>query len=283
MPSSSAAEPGSLVRLRPALGTLVRIAARGADAGTAIEAGFAAIERVGQSMSFHRADSELQRLMQAPAGDSVAVSADLWRVLAMAQRLWRDSDGLFDPAIAPALVDAGLLPPPAAPRPAAGASLADLELPAPGRARLRQPLWLDLGGIAKGDAVDQALAALRAAGATAGCVNAGGDLACFGDAETVGLRDPRAPQTLCYAFELRDAAAATSGAYFQPGALRGRRGRATRRRLGSVTVLAADCLTADALTKLVWALPSRATALLPAYGARALNLDARGRARWLAP
>jgi thiamine biosynthesis lipoprotein len=53
------------------------------------------------------------------------------------------------------------------------------------------------------------------------------------------------------------------------------------RRDGSVTVIACDCMTADALTKVVWAAPRTASAVLETFGARALSLDARAQPRWL--
>jgi thiamine biosynthesis lipoprotein len=276
-PDNRGAEP--IRRLRPALGTLVRIEARAPVA--AIDAAYLAIERVEASMSFHRVDSELRRLMRAPAGDRIAVGSDLHRVLAFAKRVWKSSGGVFDPAIARTLVAQGLLPRPEGPAPDAAASFRDLEILGANHVRLARPLWIDLGGIAKGYAVDEALRVLRDRGAQAASVNAGGDVACFGPACRIALRDPRSPHAVGPTIELRDAALATSGAYFQPEALRGRRGNPSMRRDGSVTVIAHDCMTADALTKVVWAAPRMAPRLLEAFGAQALSLDARAQPRWL--
>jgi len=281
--------PGSetdptLTRMRPALGCHVRlsVSAAAAVAEAAIAAGYAAIEAVEQAMSFHRPHSELQRLQRLGVGRDIEIDPALWEVLAFARELWQASGGAFDPAVARSLVADGLLPRPAGlPEPPADSSLADLELPAPGHARLRRPLWLDLGGLAKGHAVDAALAALRAAGASSASVNAGGDLACFGLAETLGLRDPRQPTRLLHRLQLRDGAIASSGAYFQPDALRSASGAPARRRLGGVSVLAPRCMTADALTKLVWLQPRRARRLLERYDAAALSIDGRGQLRWL--
>ena len=54
--------------------------------------------------------------------------------------------------------------------------------------RYAKRLWLDLGGIAKGYAVDEAVRVLQRQGLRAGIVNAGGDLRCFGSVETVAKR-----------------------------------------------------------------------------------------------
>lgn len=272
--------------MRPALGTFVRISATAAlpqpELDTAVDAAFGAIEHVERAMSFHRADSALHALHRSPTGAAQTIDAGLWQVLALAQRLWRDSDGIFDPSLAPRLVADGLLPVPEDVPPAdRGAGFETLELTAPLQAKLRARIWLDLGGIAKGHAVDAALDTLRARGVTSASVNAGGDLACFGVAEMIGLRDPRTPTRLCQRLELCDAALATSAGYFNAHALRGRRGAPTRRRHGSVSVIATHCALADGLTKIVWASPQRAAPLLAGYAARALLIDRRGGARWL--
>ena len=273
---------GSVRRLRPALGTLVRIEAQGSgDTVTAVDAAYREIERVESSMSFHRPDSEIRALMRAPLEERITVSPDLFLVLRFAKCLWRASAGVFDPAVGRALVANGLLPRPEGEWPDEAASIGDLDLPAADVVRFRRRTWIDLGGIAKGYAVDRALQVLRDAGVASASVNAGGDLACFGAGCRVHVRDPRTPRRSGPSLELRDAALATSAAYFQPDALRGRLGHAPTRRHGSVTVIARDCMTADALTKVVWAAPRKAAAVLDEFAARALSLDARARPRWL--
>jgi thiamine biosynthesis lipoprotein len=147
------------------------------------------------------------------------------------------------------------------------------------RVRFRRPLRIDLGGIAKGYAVDRAVAALGAAGVEAALVNAGGDLRAFGARPwSVALRHPLSPARSAHGLELRDEALATSAAYFS----RRRCGtgevsalldpRSGRPWLGaaSVSVRAADCLHADALTKVVlFAPPPLAGQVLARYGAQA--------------
>lgn len=109
---------------------------------------------------------------------------------------------------------------------------------------------IDLGGIAKGYAVDQAVASLRASGVTSGLVNAGGDLRAFGPRSwPIELQHPVVTARTRPLVRLRDAALASSVAAADAGFV-GTRPRGARW-TGS-TVLARDCATADALTK--WAL-----------------------------
>lgn len=269
-----------IARCRPLLGTFVEIhardEARGSDA-LAVETAFAAIERIQQLMSFHDPASELSRLNRAAHCATQRVHPWTRRVLRTALRMHVQSGGVFDPAIAPRLVAAGLLPRPVdAPTPDRHATMKDVELPDDLHVRFRKPLWLDLGGIAKGFAVDVAVATLRAAGVREGVVNAGGDLRVFGPAsQVVHLRDPDNPACMRRAGALRNGACASSGGYFTDERARWatidpHSGR--RRRGGSVSVLAAHCAIADALTK-VAAQGPRATveALLRRYRAEVIR------------
>lgn len=130
-----------------------------------------------------------------------------------------------------------------------------------------------LDGIAKGFAVDRAVEALQTAGVRAGVVNAGGDLRVFGDAfEEVYARPPHDPDTLVCLGRLRDAAVATSAAALlvDPRA-RGRACAAT-----GATVIAADCMTADALTKPCLLEPQHAQELAGRFCAHAFVFSAHG-------
>jgi thiamine biosynthesis lipoprotein len=121
-----------------------------------------------------------------------------------------------------------------------------------------------LDGIAKGFAVDRAVECLRQAGMTAGAVNAGGDLRVFGD-ESQPLHI-RCGAQLLYIGEIRDAAVATSAS---AGLLHPHAGGVGA---PAVTVMAADCITADALTKPCMLAPRRADELAGRVCARVLRL-----------
>jgi thiamine biosynthesis lipoprotein len=282
-------------RARPALGTFVEIAATGAspfDRDRAIAAGFAAVTRVHALMSFHERGSDLSRLNRARAECDIAVDPWTWQVLATAHELHEVSGGVFDIAVAPALQAAGLLPAIDGRRGEEMASAGRdpaFALPAPGRVRImRRGAALDLGGIAKGFAVDRAVDAMKRNGITAGVVNAGGDLADFGAApQTVHLRDPRDPGRIMAVIEVANEAVASSGGRIDPfgaatvttSAIVDPAHRALLPAGCGATVRAPSCMIADALTKVVMIAGERAGPVLRRYHACALLLTGDGELR----
>jgi thiamine biosynthesis lipoprotein len=138
---------------------------------------------------------------------------------------------------------------------------------------------LTSGGIAKGHAVDLAIAALQQHGADSACVNAGGELRVTGAAPwPVAVRAPHDPARAGARLMLRDAALATSANYFSgPRRDRGAEvsalvdGRNARALAGacSVTVHAPSCAVADTLTKVAMATAHARHPCLSAYGADA--------------
>jgi thiamine biosynthesis lipoprotein len=284
--------PAGLVcvrRARPLLGTFVEIAATAAspdEAEAAIDAAFDAVETVHRLMSFHDDDSDVSRLNRDAASGPVIVHPWTFEVLATALDLNRRSDGVFDVAVAPVLQALGLLPYGDA-VPVGPAGLGEhIFILSDGQVGFRDAgVRIDLGGIAKGYAVDCAIAALRSRGITQGIVNAGGDLAAFGPLpEMIHVRDPRDPtHTMCLV-EIANAALATSGGRFDPTAalaptastvIDPRTAAPVTGCLGA-TVRAQSCMLADALTKIVMAMGEAAMPLLAHYGASALFVSEHG-------
>ncbi|MBJ7313972.1 FAD:protein FMN transferase [Rugamonas sp. CCM 8940] len=271
-------------RAQPWLGTLVEITV--ADAlpdeavQRAISLAFAEVALVHRLMSFHAADSDVARLNRAWPGDMLTVDPHTWRVLELAQRVADQSEQIFNIACAPRLVAWDCLPAPQPEVPAYRPGLTVLRCEAGLRVRKAVPGWVDLGGIAKGYAVDLALAALGDAGIASACVNAGGDLRAIGPlAWPVRLRAPRDPGRAGAVLELRDEALATSASYFSArrhegrdvsALVDGRDGSALGAAAGSVSVRAASCAVADALTKVVLASGDAAHPALQAFAATAL-------------
>ena len=248
-------------RARPLLGTLVEITATGQSQAAvmrASDAGFAAVAKVEALMSFHDRRSELSRLNRLAHRTALRVHPWTWDVLRCAQRISRATHGLFDISIGHELVRMGYLPRPASARRNIAGDFRDIELLPGHRVRFLRPLCIDLGGIAKGYAVDCAVAHLRARGAVSGIVNAGGDLRVFGPlSRRVHLRDPANPGTLISFADLTGGALATSAAYFSRARWRsqtvtplvhGRRRNSVDTPF-SVSVAAPTCMLADALTK----------------------------------
>jgi FAD:protein FMN transferase len=182
---------------------------------------------------------------------------------------------LFDITVAPLLVREGLLPGTAETSLPCG-TWQHIVLMPDCRVFLKRPMLLDLGGIAKGFAVDRAIHELRRRGCTQGVVNAGGDLRRFGLLPQPILLRRR--DGLVQVAELRRGAIATSappaahderlaqplGSIFDPRTQRAWNGS------GAVMVAAPSCMIADALTKVAALAGSACAPLLERFGARAL-------------
>ena len=302
---AEAAEPAWRARARPLLGTLVEISApagNDAELRAWTEPAFDRIASLHAAMSFHSTTSDLAAIARAPADTQLVVQADTWQTLALALELEAASGGAFNCAVAPVLVQRGLLPRPAgAVWPSATSATAAITLLDGNRLRIEQAVWIDLGGVAKGVAVDAAVQALRAAGAPAGLVNAGGDLRVFGEhARRVVLRHPRCPQRFISAALLSEGAVATSAAYFErsPAGDDVSAGDAIDDRAAlvtpqcwqqgaaslpahaavpaSVSVFAPSCAVADGLTKVLALVTAASAPLLRRYAARGLWIDRDG-------
>ncbi len=250
-------------RARPLLGTFVEISADGASPAAvhrAIDAAFDAVTRIHRLMSVHDAGSDLSRLNRAERERATTLHPWTRAVLRAALELHTASGGLFD-------VTAG-----GAPAPGGGGP--GFELLGRGRARRTRPgVTIDLGGIAKGFAVDRAVRVLRSHGAARGLVNAGGDLVAFGAPGTlVAIRDPRRPGRALARVVVENAALASSGG--GASTIVDPRPTAPRPEILGATVTASSCLLADALTKVVMIAGESAGPLLARYGAAALFLGA---------
>lgn len=269
---------------RQALGAYVKVSLHGVagdhelhhHAGVA----FAEIERIERLMSFHDPRSELSKLNRDAAHGSVEVSIDLMRVLTVALQISELSDGLFDPTVAPQLIATGRLPDRGL-EVDPTASWRDVHLEG-NRVRFGRPLLLDLSGIAKGYAVDRAMAALPSR--LIAVVNAGGDLLMrpwLGRSVTICTPDPEQRYSL-FDIPMRAAAVATSGPFFHP-----RRSTLVcpkrRQLIGapfSASVFASTCMVADALTKFATLHP-KPHSVWGRLGAVTLITDKSGTGLWV--
>src|SRR5215510_10531406 len=274
-------------RCRPLLGTFVEMGATHTstlEAHRAIDAAFDEVALVHRRMSFHDPESDVSRLNRQALDRAVDVHPSTFEVLRWARTISEVSDGCFDVTVAVELVRRGMLPRPSSPyEPNADGSWRDVELLDDHRVRFHRPVWIDLGGIAKGYAVDRAVERLGALKATRASVNAGGDLRVMGSAiERVRLRPVAVSDRPAAIVELSNGSlASSSGAEDRrdperfPGLhMHG----AHRRRVGSrtfVCVMAQRCVIADALTKVVLGTRSRGAAILRQYGATAQVYTAR--------
>jgi thiamine biosynthesis lipoprotein len=288
----------SIRRARPLLGTFVEITVAGAMRSTmdaALEAAFDAVAEVHHLMSFHVPGSDVARLNDGAWIDPVRVHAWTFRVLEAAIDLHRCSAGAFDVAVAPILQEKGLLPPLRQQRPCLArdpVTTASIHL-LPGHCvKFEHPdTRIDLGGIAKGFAVDRAIDVLREHGISAGLVNAGGDLSAFGpNPNLVHIRDPRDPSCVLCAIGPHNEALASTGSGFDPflsrrattAAVIDPRSRKSVRGVLGATVRAPCCMLADALTKVVMLAGLSAVHLLDSHRAGALLVLADGGVRMTA-
>lgn len=262
-PNKSGLSPEArLQRLRAAMGTWVAIEAAACTeeaARAGIEAAYRTIHQAEQQLHPSREGSDLTRLRAAPLGARVPISVMAWEVLQLARAMYEVSEAVFDPCL-----------------PSQPGRLCDLTLSEAGLAlpwaSCRAPLALDLGGIAKGYAIDCAVQALRAQGCASGIVNVGGDLRVYGRSADVLLRQADGN---CTRLTLREEALAVSDLAADP-ARRPVEHRGYYRRSdtlppvrGYAAVVAASAAIADALTKCaLLARPRCARRTLRAFRAR---------------
>ncbi len=273
-------------RARPLLGTFVEIGLHGPNPVVFDEA-FARVEKIHQCMSAHSAESDLAKIAREAHLGWVTVDAATAEVIRFSLKWAEASDGAFDPVRAGVeLVLSGRRPWFSTQLPDRAATWRDLKIDG-SQVRAVRPLALDLGGVAKGYAVDLASEVIATHGCS-GVVNAGGDLRFVGAKErTAFVKKPDPEGGL---FELREIpfpALATTGSYAfseyggNPDLIDSTQGKPVSSGI-SITVFAGSCILADALTKVVLNLPeARAAALLGKSGCRALILESGGRFREL--
>lgn len=231
------------------------------------------LNQLEDQMSTWRPGSELSRFNSSTSTDWFPVSRDTAFVVSEAKRIWKISDGAFDPTVAPLIklwhfaeapgeqtlpsdseVDQA--------RAAVGFEEIDVRLDPPGLSKKRPELQLNLSAIAKGYAVDLVSKLLMEQVPGGHLVEIGGEMRSFrhkadGSSWTAGIETPDAlPRQIHAALRLDDQSLATSGDYRNYFEVDGQRyshtidpatGRPVTHNLTSVSVLAKDCLTADAL------------------------------------
>jgi thiamine biosynthesis lipoprotein len=243
----------------------------------------AELRRIEALMSTWIEESEISRLNAAPEGEPVPLSAASLEVLRVARQLFDQTKGAFDVTCRPLIErwrlagDEGRLP---TEEDLAERRLASdwsqIDLTEQGARKSRNTASVDLSGIAKGYAIDQALLVMRRSGAAGGLVEVGGDLRVFGvgpegEDWSVGIRSPLEDRAWGE-MKLGDGAVCTSGDYARYVEIDGQRysevidprsGRPAESS-SSVTVVAGDAMTADAWATALTVLGPAGLELLPA-------------------
>jgi thiamine biosynthesis lipoprotein len=283
------------------MGTLVRVELWHDDAGAARAAMAAVMDemhRIDAAMSPYKPESELSRINREAAQKPVAISREMFDLIERSIEFSKLSNGAFDITFSSVgyLYDyrkhikpsdeeiARALP---------GINYRHLELDRNHRTiRFARPgVRIDLGGIAKGYAVDNGIAILRKRGVTNALVSAGGDSRLLGDRRgrpwNVGVRDPRRRGELAAMLPLENVAISTSGdyeRYFEEDGVRyhhiinPRTGKSASG-VHSVTVIGPDGITTEGLTKSVFIMGPKAGLELTESqkGVEAVVIDAEGR------
>ncbi len=272
------ADDQQLSRTALVMGTLVEIKAFGADEALlhrAVSDAFSEMGRLEELFSSHRAESEISLLSAATT--TVSVSQETAELLLLGQQIAVQSSGAFDLSLG-ALKKLWAIETDAPQVPTAEQLAAALRGVGPQAMQLDglqvkksiPELQIDLGGIAKGYAVDRALEVLRRAGIASATVNAGGDIALLGDKQgrpwRIGIQHPRKAGELLTRLDVTDRAVVSSGDYerfFERDGIRyhhifdPRTGQPARL-CQSVTVVAATAASADALATAAFVLGPQA-------------------------
>ena len=247
-----------------------------AVAGKAGDAVLAVFQQIDRQMSRYREESELSRVNRQAANALVAVTDSLFKVLQEAIRVSKLSSGAFDISFGSVgyLYDFRARRQPSAEELATGLATVNyrsiaLDPEAKTVRFLQEGVRLDLGGIAKGYAVDRGIDILKSFGIRHARLSAGGDMRLLGNKQgkpwIVGVRDPRSEDRNALVMPLSDVAVSTSGDYerffFDDAGKRvhhilspatGKPAKGVQ----SVTILGPDALTTDGLSTAVFVLGS---------------------------
>jgi len=259
------------------MGTVVEITFVGKDEGlirkAALQA-FQEIRRIEQFMSPWIESSDVTRINRSAGKDWVKISYETLEVIRKAQEISELSDGRFDITVGPltqlwrSARERGI--PPSAEELKQRLDLVNfknLMIDQEGKVFLKKRgMAIDLGGIAKGYAVDRAFELLRTLGYKNLIVNAGGDLRTGGSKVdqpwAIGIQDPRSSGKIMAQLSVSDSAIATSGDYEKFFIHRGKRYHhilnprdgLPAEECQSVTILCQEGRMADALATAVFVL-----------------------------
>jgi thiamine biosynthesis lipoprotein len=257
------------------LGTYVTIMAADHDKPlreqrAAVRAAFHEIERLEAILSSFRGDSMVAKINSAGTKD-IPLDDDTFYVVERALYFYRVSGGAFDITVLPLMELWGFRANAKRAMPDKASISAVLERTGSDKIVLDSQkktirfltagMKVDLGGIATGYAVDRAVDALKTRGIKNGLVDAGGDIRCFGKRSparqwSIGIRDPLNRGRIIERVLPSDAAITTSGGYEKFVEINGKRfihiinpktGCPVENNVLSATIIAEDCLTADAL------------------------------------
>lgn len=202
-----------------------------------------AIERMKfleKRFDYYADKSELSGINNLEAGEEFFLSLEMFTILKRSEELLEETEGAFDVAM--------------------GSGTWKLDGARKTITLEKKGTKINLGGIAKGLIVDEGIKILRENGIKNALIDAGGDIYCMGEGATsrgwkIGLRDPRNRRGIIAVFNIRDKGVATSGGYERPSHIVDPRTRnPVGEVFGSTTVIADNCMTADAMATALYVL-----------------------------
>ncbi len=285
---------------RLVMGTFANLKTIARDPHTAkkcVETAFAELKKVDKLMSDYKSDSEVSEVNRDAFKRAVKVSKSTFEVLQKSVEFSRLSEGAFDITIAPltelwrSAAEVNSVPSEAelaVARSKVGYEKLFLDANEMTVRFAVEGMKLDLGGIAKGYAIDRAIEAMQAGGAVGGMVDVGGDIRCFGKPPRgkktwrIGLENPAESRgsdqnlsagagTILLILKLNNAAVATSGGYHRFVLVEGKKYShimdrdtgASAQGMSSVTIISQSAINADALATTVSVMgPEKGLALI---------------------
>lgn len=254
----------------------------------AIDKAFERIRQIERLMSFYDSRSDVSNINNFADIRPIEVSDDTIKVLKRADEINKITGGAFDITVAPLVELWGF-----------GPGGARLKIPAERDIKealklvgadnlkidyarktvrfMRRGMKIDLGGIAAGYAVDCAIESLKENGIKNAMVNIGGEVSCIGTSGPgrswrIGIQHPRVKSELLAMVDIKNKAISTSGDYenfFFQGKKRishiinPHTGMPVSDVPASVSIIAPDCVTADALATAVFVLgPEKGMSIL---------------------
>lgn len=242
---------------------------------------FQEIQRLEGILSRFKPESDVARLNKA-SGKTLSVREETFEVIKRARMFYQESGGAFDITVSPLLETWGFykrdnraLALPAekisAVLPLIGSDKIIIEEEGKRVGFQISGMAIDLGGIAKGYAVDKARKVLSKGRVSTALINAGGDIYCLGRGRDnqgwkIGIQHPLKPNEIIATLTLQDKAVVTSGQYENFVVIQDERfshiinpktGYPVENDILSVTIVAEECLTADALATTVFVLGTR--------------------------
>ena len=266
----------TITRCKPLLGTYVEMTVSGNQSRSDLidlsSIAFSEIENVQNLMSFHDQESQLSYINKHAFDHSCDLSPELEEVLRQAVQISEMTQGVFDISVASELVKNGKLP-------NHGISVdetadwSDIKI-SQGQVKFEKPMLLDLGGIAKGYAVDKAISALD--DTVEAVINAGGDMRMtHWQGQSISIRND-ALGNHCN-LEMSAPAVASSADYFLNGesVIISPDLRQPVQDPTTYSVFASNCMLADALTKIAFLSEDRVD-IIRSYDAQLVSVDQTG-------